>query len=197
MSEKTDNKCIIFDFDGTLADTFYKAIEIINRDPEKYGIDNINPIEVTQLKDFSLKYIIREFNISLVKIPVFRRMITDSLEEEIKQVTPFEGIMEVLNKLKDKSMLLGIITSNKFSSVKTFLEHHKIKVFDFVISEKSLFGKDKVIKKVLKEQNLDPDTTYYVGDEVRDVEAAKKAGVSSVAVTWGYNSEKLLKKQRN
>jgi len=48
----------------------------------------------------------------------------------------------------------------------------------------------------LKERNFDPQSVFYVGDETRDVEAARKAGVKTIAVTWGFNGEDILKKQK-
>ena len=37
---------------------------------------------------------------------------------------------------------------------------------------------------------------YYIGDEVRDIEAAKEAGINSVAVTWGFSDLAQLKKAK-
>ena len=55
-----------------------------------------------------------------------------------------------------------------------------------------MLEKDKVIKRVLKHERLDPSSAIYVGDEVRDIEAAKRLGMPCAAVAWGYNSDVLL-----
>jgi phosphoglycolate phosphatase len=61
-----------------------------------------------------------------------------------------------------------------------------------VWSENTLFGKQRALKKILKVYELSASEVLYIGDEVRDIEGAKKAGVASGAVTWGYNDEELL-----
>ena len=63
---------------------------------------------------------------------------------------------------------------------------------DFIYSANTLFGKDKIIKKLIKQYQLPLERTYYVGDETRDIEAAKKSNVQVVAVTWGFNSADVL-----
>ena len=57
-----------------------------------------------------------------------------------------------------------------------------------------MFGKDKKLRSAMRKYNLNPKETFYIGDETRDIEAAKKVRIKSVAVTWGFESEKVLKK---
>ena len=64
--------------------------------------------------------------------------------------------------------------------------HQKIKV-DKIITNNNIFGKDKLLRKMGRQ-------FVYVGDEVRDVEACKKAGVKMIGVTWGFNTKEALKK---
>jgi phosphoglycolate phosphatase len=187
-------KYFIFDFDGTLADTFYVMIEILNNNKEKYGIDGIDPHEIPRLKNMSVKYLLQEFNINILRLPTFLKMLRADLSKEINLVKPFSNIVPTLEKLKEQGIHMGVLTSNTKENVDTFNINHAIDVFDFVHSEKNLFGKHKVLNKILKQRNLDPNNVYYIGDEIRDVEAAKKAGLKSIAVSWGYNSEDVLKK---
>lgn len=62
----------------------------------------------------------------------------------------------------------------------------------FVYSGQNIFGKDKVINRLLKEQEINKALAVYIGDETRDVEAAQKLGMKVIAVTWGFNSKKVL-----
>ena len=64
--------------------------------------------------------------------------------------------------------------------------------FNFIHAESSFFGKKRILRKIIKSYKLDKSKTFYIGDETRDIEAAKECGVYSVAVTWGCNSEKIL-----
>lgn len=103
------------------------------------------------------------------------------------------GLPEALSSLKGRGVKLGILTSNSKENVELFLESHGLSGhFDFVHGGSSIFGKGPVLKKLLRKLKLDPNTVDYVGDEARDVKAAKAARARAVAVTWGFNSPRLL-----
>ena len=59
-----------------------------------------------------------------------------------------------------------------------------------------MFRKDQKIKKAIKQYQFSTSDTTYIGDESRDVKAAKKAGVKSIAVAWGFEGRKLLEMAR-
>jgi len=64
---------------------------------------------------------------------------------------------------------------------------------DFIISP-PLFSKETKIKKIMDKHDLLPRDVIYIGDETRDIDSAKKAGVRSIAVTWGWNGRDLLRR---
>ena len=78
-------------------------------------------------------------------------------------------------------------------NVSLFLNKHKLTCFKHIDSDQSLFGKDKVIANFLKKYQIKNEEAIYVGDEVRDIEAAHKAKIKIMAVTWGFNYEEVLK----
>lgn len=101
----------------------------------------------------------------------------------------------MLNQLNKMNIHLGIVTSNSVENVKSWLKLNKMDhFFQFVYSASNLFGKDKVIKKILKNYQINKEQVCFVGDETRDIEAAKKSAITSIAVTWGFNSEDVLLK---
>ena len=76
-----------------------------------------------------------------------------------------------------------------------FLQRHGIReLFNPIYSAKNIFGKHRVIQKLMKERKLDAKTTIYVGDEVRDIEASKRVGIDIISVSWGLNSHEILAK---
>ena len=115
------------------------------------------------------------------------------MRTQIRKAKTFPGLGLALKKLKKKGFKLGILTSNSKDNVGFFLKHNRLELFDFIYSGADLFGKDKTIKKMIKNQNLDRKNVVYFGDEVRDIEACQKAGVKIVAVGWGMNSPLALK----
>lgn len=103
-----------------------------------------------------------------------------------------EGIKETLQALHQQDCCLGILTSNAVSNIERYLSHHQIREFDFIYGGSSLFGKARLLRKVMKSHNIAPQQACYIGDETRDIEAAKACNIRSVAVSWGFNSPEIL-----
>jgi HAD superfamily hydrolase (TIGR01662 family) len=192
LNTKNPIKTVIFDFDGTIADTLAVGIAIINRHSAYFGIRKIDKRDVRKLKKLPLMSILKEFEIALIKVPFLLKFFRSELAKEIDSILPFDGVVQALRNLKSKGYRLGILSSNSVDNVTSFLKNNDLEIFDFVWSENTLFGKQRALKKILKVYELSASEVLYIGDEVRDIEGAKKAGVASGAVTWGYNDEELL-----
>lgn len=188
-------KLVIFDFDGTIADTLDLIKEISNDLSDELGYKKLNYKDVKKLSDLKTEEIVKIIGISSIKLPFWLKKINKGLNEEIEFAKPFYGIRKALLKIKENGYKLGIITSNSKGNVKKFLRKNNLDLFDFVYSGSSMFGKNKLINKLLKEKKLKPNATVFVGDETRDIEAAKKSKVKIIAVSWGLNSKSILKKQ--
>ena len=181
---------LIFDFDGTICDSFEAAIEIIKQNfPEHYDKTDVTP---EMARDIGFKGLLK---ISKFPKRLLPKLIVEGRKEMAKQIPtlkPYPTIPAVIEKLS-KNNTLGILTSNSEENVHKFLKINKMgDCFDFVRSDFSFFGKHKKLKKVIKLQKLDLVETYYIGDETRDVEAGKKVNIKTVAVTWGFESRKVL-----
>jgi phosphoglycolate phosphatase len=127
------------------------------------------------------------------KIPFLLRRVKKELNQHIANLKPFIGIKEALMNLKQQGFNLGIVTSNMEDNVLDFLKNNELEsYFDFVYSANTLFGKNKTINKLIKKHELLIDEIVYVGDETRDIEAAKKSKIKVIAVAWGFNSADIL-----
>lgn len=187
-------RVIVFDFDGTIADSHRTIIEITNSFCSDFGFQPVGEEEVLRLRNLSSREIIKEAQISIFKIPFLIRKVQAELRKEIPNLELIEGMKECLLELKSKGYKLGIITSNVKENVVNFLEVKELNnLFDFVYSGTTIFGKHKVINKFLRQHNLRADEAIYVGDETRDIEAAKKSKVKVIAVGWGFNLPSILK----
>jgi phosphoglycolate phosphatase-like HAD superfamily hydrolase len=185
-------KLIIFDFDGTIADSFSVLLSIINELSDEEGIARFSSEQITQARDLPMREVILQLKISRWKLPFLTRRIQAKFAQKIDKVRPIEGIISVLEKLKSAGNILGVLSSTQKEILDQFMRENKITAFTFVHSEKNLFGKAKILKKILKEYALAPSEAVYVGDESRDIDAAKEAGLEMVAVSWGFNSKKML-----
>jgi len=115
------------------------------------------------------------------------------LLQEVELLRPFGGIPEVLQELRSNSIELGIITSNSYENVQKFLIANNLSAaFAFVHSSASIFGKHRILDRVLQQRKINPAAALYVGDETRDIEACKKSSVRAIAVCWGFNTEQIL-----
>ncbi|MBC5797159.1 HAD-IA family hydrolase [Sphaerospermopsis sp. LEGE 00249] len=189
-------KVIIFDFDGTIADTVDALVNIANRLAVEFGYVQISANELTLLRNLTSREIIRYSGISLFKIPFLVKKVKGELKNKIKDLESIPGIKEALIELKNKEYRLGIITSNSQENVSAFLKCHDLDyLFEFIHSGVTIFGKTTIINNVLRQKQIKPQIVIYVGDETRDVEAAKKANIKVVAVTWGFNSPEALAKE--
>ncbi|MBN1869004.1 MAG: HAD-IA family hydrolase [Candidatus Omnitrophica bacterium] len=190
-----NNPVLIFDFDGTIADTFHYLLRIGNRLSEEFHFNKIRPDEVEEMKDKNVQETIRHLNIPLLKIPMIVAKAKKELHKEIDSVEPIEGLKEILLQLKSKGHKMGILTSNSSKNVLGFLKNNGLDFFDFIYTTSKIWSKNWGLLSLMNENGLKCSEVIYVGDETRDIKAAQKAGIRCAAVTWGYNSQKALEAQ--
>jgi len=186
-------KVIIFDFDGTLADTLNAIVSITNRLAGEFGYKPATKDELAQIRNLNSWEIINYSGISIFKLPFLLRRVRKELKNEIQEIRLFPGIKESLLELKNHGNQLGIITSNSKENVLALMERNDLQeIFDFIYTGTTLFGKHKVINNWMKQANVKREEVVYVGDETRDIEAAKKAHIKVIAVSWGFNVKAAL-----
>jgi phosphoglycolate phosphatase-like HAD superfamily hydrolase len=190
-------KVIMFDFDGTLADTLDTLVTITNRLALEFGYKPTAPEELAQIRNLSSREIVMQSGISIFKIPFLLKKIKGNLHNEIQYLNSIPGIKEALIQLKYEGNILGILTSNSEENVRIFLKKQGMEeLFSFVYSETTLFSKHKIIRKFMKENYLSSEEIVYVGDETRDIESSKKIPIKVIAVSWGFNSREVLAKHK-
>lgn len=182
---------IVFDFDGTIADTFDTIMKILDELSDEFGFKKIKPEQIEQLRNEEIRKLMEAKNIiSMARLPFLVRRIRQELNKKLPIIAPIKGMPEVINSLK-KKYKIAIISSNSKENVGIFLRSNGIDV-DYIYCGSSVFGKSKVINAFIKKEKINRDDVIYIGDEARDIEAAHKNHIFSIAVSWGYNSEKLL-----
>ena len=189
-------KTVIFDFDGTIADTLTTIVKLFNTQAKEFGLQPITKRDLEKFRNQSPFEIIKHFGISLIKAPFIAAKIRAELKKKIASVKLFPRIKEILNKLKNKGFQLGILSSNSKENIEEFLKKNDLSVFDFIHCEEKLFGKGQALKNLLKIHRLKNNEVLYVGDEVRDIEACREIGVKIISVTWGFNKKEILKKNK-
>ena len=186
-------RTLVFDFDGTIADTLGETRKIFNELAPDYGIRQVDEHEVEKLRHLSLKQLLDHLEIPKRRVPSLIARGTSILRGSITRLDLIQGMSEVLTELRVHVESFGILTSNTPENVDLFLRGHGLReIFDFISSTSKLTGKSKHLKAIRKTFSLRAEEMLYVGDELRDVKASQKAGIPIAAVTWGFNSRESL-----
>jgi phosphoglycolate phosphatase-like HAD superfamily hydrolase len=183
---------VLFDFDGTLADTFSAGIEILNILAAEFRFRPLPPEEVSLARELSTRGLMKHLGIPRMKLPHISKRGTEEIGKRMDSIVPLPEMPELVRKLSAMGFRLGILTSNSEANVRAFLKNHDLEIFDFIKSSSKLLGKGSVLRRLMREFQLKPREIFFVGDELRDIEAAQETGVHIAAVTWGYNSTPAL-----
>jgi phosphoglycolate phosphatase len=185
-------RVMVFDFDGTIGDTFRQGLEILNAMAPEFGYKPLLGEDVEKARGMTTRQLMRYLGIPNRRLPAVASRGIRELRGRINEVQPITGVPEVLRALHAKGVRLGIVTSNSEENVELFLKNHDLQIFDFVRSSSRLLGKSREIKAAMKAEGFGPDDVLFVGDETRDIEACRRARIRCAAVTWGYNSRASL-----
>jgi len=188
-------KLVMFDFDGTLADSYPLFIKILNRAAIKYKFKQVEKHEENDLKHCSAREIIKILEIPKWKMPFFVKYIRHNMTEKFDQVTLFEGVGNLLQDLKKQDVKLAIISTSSYQYVTNILGDENTALIDHFQCSASPFGKSKKLKKTMKKFALKNQECLLIGDEIRDIDAARKASIPIGVVSWGYTHIDALNNQ--
>jgi phosphoglycolate phosphatase len=190
-------KVVLFDFDGTIVDSLSAGITITNRLAAEFGFPPFDEETLEELKKLGSREALKRSRIPVWRLPWLIRRFTQEFNREIPYLQLFPGMKETLLELKQRGYFLGIVSTNSVKNIDEFLRiQNLVSVFDVTFANYAVFGKSRLIQKLIRQQKLQHCQIYYVGDETRDIEAAKGSGVRSIAATWGLNSAKILRENR-
>ncbi len=189
-------KHIIFDFDGTLADSTAVLASVWNTIAKEYDFKEVQLEDIDSLKKISITERSKLFNFPLHKLPIILPQFYRLYQQSIKDVHLFRGMKDVLKAIENKGYTIAIISSNSKDNISDFLKVNDINHVSEVLCSSRIFGKDKVIKKYIKETNIKKSDVLYVGDEQRDIVACKKVGIPIIWVGWGYDAIEVVQSEK-
>ena len=185
-------KLVIFDFDGTLADSFPWFISILGRVADKYRFNKVKAEEIEKFRGKESHQILKDLGISFWKMPFIARYMRKLMREEIHTINLFNGIDSLLQQINGMGVTLAIVTSNSYENVSAVLGAKNMALIKYFECGVSMFGKRAKLNKVIKACGVSRTESILIGDEIRDIEAAQGAGIASGAVIWGYSSAPAL-----
>lgn len=184
---------ILFDFDGTLAETMMLIHEVFNQLAGVYGYRHIPEDELEDCRHLNIHEFIQRAGIPRWKVPLIAIHARKLMHQEMDRVQPPEGLVDALTRIHDSGRyVMDILTSNRRKNVLKFLQRHSIDWFDEVEATHAVLSKKRRVEKYIRQKGLDARNLFYVGDTTIDVESARHAGARTVAVAWGLNTVEAL-----
>lgn len=188
-------RTILFDFDGTLADSFGVVVEIFYDLTGHERIDD--PAQIQRLRRLPIMKVVKELHVSPIQVPRLLVKGRKLMNERMEDVRPFKGIPEAMAELQRQGHTVYIMSSNSKQNVEAFLDANGLtRYVTKVYGNIGLLNKAGAIRKVIRQNGLRLEDCVYIGDEVRDIDGAQRAGIPIVSVGWGYNDATLLESRQ-
>ncbi|WP_269846267.1 HAD hydrolase-like protein [Falsiroseomonas bella] len=181
----------MFDFDGTLADSWPWLLAALDGLAPRFGFTRPDQAELEALRACDAPTVMRRLGVSRWRLPA----IGTELRRLAREAPPpplFPGVAGMLDRLADAGIALGIASSNSAAQIRRTLGTARSARIAHLAAEASLFGKAARFRRILRESGIAAPQALAVGDELRDIAAAREAGIAAGAVAWGYaNPDRL------
>ena len=188
-------KFILFDFDGTLADTFPFFTQVFNQLAEEFKFKRIESDEWESLRGFDAARMMKYVGLSPWKMPLIATRFKKLMSEKRDSISLFSEVPEMLKRLTSGGMTLAVVSSNSRENIEKILGPENSTHFRFIEGNAGIFTKQLKLRKALKIANVAKEEAIYIGDEVRDAQASLKLGLAFGAATYGYTSAEALELQ--
>ncbi|HPJ75405.1 MAG TPA: HAD-IA family hydrolase [Clostridia bacterium] len=194
-----DIKALIFDLDGTLLNTLEDLTDSMNYALSSFGYEEIS---IQQARSYVGNGAERYLELSLINgrenpdfqkcLDTFKTHYQANMENKTK---PYDGILDLLNKVKVKGYQTAIV-SNKFDdAVKQISPKYFNSYIDVAIGESEKIKKKPAPDSVylaLEKLGCDKSQALYIGDSDVDAKTASNSGLKFIGVSWGFRDKSIL-----
>lgn len=181
----------IFDFDGTLADSFPFFLRLHNELARKHGFREVAPEDVPAMRAMSTRGLMARSGLPAWRLPAVARDFIRHMQET-DEVGLFDGVPDVLRELAATRLRLALVTSNSRQNVDRLLGPELMALFGHVDCGASIFGKRSRLQRAARALRVPLPRCIYIGDATADGDAARDAGMHFGAVDWGYTTPEAL-----
>lgn len=194
MAEPTSApiRAVIFDFDGTLSNSGDWFLTVVDHLADKFNFRRVSDNEVEQLRHRPTREVIDYLGIPRWKLPLIARYTRKLVSRHTHEIELFPGIDRLLERVAATGVRMALVTSNAEANARAILGPENAARFEIFAAGSSLFGKAPKFRRVLKAMRLTAAETLSVGDETRDIDAAREVGMRAGAVLWGYAAGDVL-----
>lgn len=181
---------IIFDFDGTIADSFPFALQTIAKAARK---PLPNEADELALRGITMLAMARRYGVGWLRLPGLYLGSRVDVVGHLQHVKLYAGMAELIKALHANGHQLYILSSNSPQTIRACLKQAGVEhCFTDIYGRVSIFGKAPMLKRLMRTHKLSKGKTIYIGDEARDLEATNAIGLRAIAVTWGFASRNHL-----
>ena len=181
----------IFDLDGTLVDSFPWFLRTINDVADRFGFRRVRDEDVEGLRHASTREILSRLEVPVWKLPAIARYARRLKAEAASEISLFAGTEPMLRRLSENGVQLALVTSDSEVNARQKLGASAA-LFRYFDCAASVFGKPAKFRRVIRRAGVSPENVISIGDEVRDIEAARAVGIACGAVSWGYAAPAAL-----
>jgi phosphoglycolate phosphatase len=177
---------IIFDFDGTLADSFPYVVSLFDEVADRHRIQRIDMDQIEMLRGLDAQQMMTYFHVPFWRMPFIARDVQSRMARDIQRIALFDGMGRVLQELTARGKQLAVVSSNSTANIRKVLGPQNSALIRYFEGGVTLLGKSPKIRKVMRRCGVHTHQTLLIGDEIRDIQAARQAQVDCGVVAWGY-----------
>lgn len=189
-------KLAIFDFDGTLGDTLGWMLDTSDALADKFGYLKLDRARLDTLRTMSARDLMKLQKLPALKLPMIAAHFQKLMAADTGRIEMFDGAPETLRALHGAGVKLAIVSSNSEENIRLILGPELCDLIAMFSCGASMFGKAGKFRKVLKALGVKPGEAISIGDEIRDIDAAREVGLATGAVCWGYTAPDALIAQK-
>ena len=157
----------IFDFDGTLADSWPFFMSVFNEIADQHGFRRVDAAQAEQLRHYGPRDIMRHVGMPAWKLPIASRSFIDRMRGATGRIALFDGIAHTLRELDRNGVRLAVVSSNAEDNVRDVLGPELATLVGHYECGMSIFGKAARIRKVVRRATVPAVQALYVGPDYR------------------------------